>query len=85
MRTPLCRTVGLLSLLLPLLPFSGSATSLSVRVPKAGPPAGLATSIAGVVVDEREQPVAGAEVEAVASNPLWDPRRQQARTDAATP
>lgn len=83
MRTPLCRAAGLLWLLLPALPFSSSAMSVSVRGPKAGPPGGLATSIAGVVVDERERPVVGAEVEAVASNPLWDPRRQQARTDAA--
>ena len=83
MRTPLRRAAGLLLLLVSSLPASASATSLRVRVPKAGPPAGLATSIAGVVVDEREQPVAGAEIEAVASNPRWDPQRQQARTDAA--
>jgi hypothetical protein len=83
MRKPLRRAAGLLLLLVSSLPASGSATSLRVRVPKAGPPDGLATSIAGIVVDEREQPVAGAEVEAVASDPLWDPQRQQARTDAA--
>ena len=82
MRTPRCRAVEILFLLLLALPCPGSTMSLGLRSPKVGDSLGLAVALTGVVVDEKEKPVAGAEVEAFVPDASWDPRRQRTLTDA---
>lgn len=83
MRTPRCRTAGLLLFLLVASPGFGSPDPDSDRGSFLGYARGLATAITGIVLDERNQPVAEAEVEATVSNPPWGPDRQRTRTDAA--